>query len=520
VSSLGADVMPVERTALKIGRKVADGTGVQRMGAVTSNEEGGTGARQRAPGLLDVVLAALVPGLPTLRRRPVHGALLIVAGLVGPIVWAVVTVVRHRSWIDVGLDRSVLDQLVGVIAVMLIARMAGVGEVLAAGSARPGAGVRRAVAFATLLAVGVPSAFAVAAVSHARDDIDRTFGSAADRPVFDATAVHTVPTTEPSARPVASTVAPSTTVAISVPELHREIIAHGRTAPDSGVDPAQLADVRTILLLGGDAGPGRSGLRTDSMILLSIHEPSGRAGLVSFPRDARNLLFPPGTYLAEQFPNGYDDIANAIYPRVSYYDEWRAAYEGEGMRPGAVAITQAIGYSLDVTIDDYVVIDMQGFLEVVDALGGVTVDVPKSVPTPGNIPGARHEVPEVIPAGVQHMDGTTALAYVRSRKADSDYSRMARQRAVLSALASQVSITDAIGSYTRITSALGASVHTTMSAAEFAELLGLLGAGTAIVESVGFTPPLISPADPDYDDMAKILGRVQLALVVGEPSGY
>jgi LCP family protein required for cell wall assembly len=491
------------------------------MGTVTSNESGGAGARPDMSGLFEVFIATLVPGLPTLRRRPVHGALLVLAGFVGPIVWAVVTVVRHRSWIDVGLDRSVLDQLVGVIAVMLIARMAGVGEVLAAGSARPGAGVRRAVAFATLLGVGVPSAFAVAAVSDARADIDRTFGSAADRPVFDANAVHTVPTSEPDTVPATSTVAPSTTtLGISVPELPREIITRGRTSPDSGVDPAQLEDIRTILLLGGDAGPGRSGLRTDSMILLSIHEPSGRAGLVSFPRDARNLLFPPGTYLAEQFPNGYDDIANAIYPRVSYYDEWRAAYEVEGMRPGAVAITQAIGYSLDVTIDDYVVIDMQGFLEVVDALGGVTVDVPKSVPAPGNVPGARHEVPEVISAGVQHMDGTTALAYVRSRKADSDYSRMARQRAVLSALASQVSITDAIGSYTRITSALGDSVHTTMSAGEFAELLGLLGAGTAIVESVGFTPPLISPADPDYDDMAKILGRVQLALVVGEPSGY
>lgn len=491
------------------------------MGTVTSNDGGGAGAKPDTSGLFDVFLATLVPGLPTLRRRPVHGALLVVAGFLGPIAWVVVTVLRHRSWIDVGLDRSVLDQLVGVIAVMVIARMAGVGEVLAAGAARPRAGVRRAVAFAALLGVGVPSAFAVAAVSEARDDIDRTFGSASAEPVFDATTEYTVPTTtEPDTVPVASSVAPATTPDISVPELPREVIGHAPMSPDSGVDPTQLEDVRTILLLGGDAGPGRSGLRTDSMILLSIHEPSGRAGLVSFPRDARNLLFPPGTYLAEQFPHGYDDIANAIYPRVSYYEDWRAAYEVEGMRPGAVAITQAIGYSLDVTIDDYVVIDMQGFLEVVDALGGVSVQVPKSVPSPGNVPGAKHEVPEVIEAGLQHMDGTTALAYVRSRKADSDYSRMARQRSVLAALASQVSITDAIGSYTRITSALGNSVHTTMSAEEFAELLGLLGAGTAIVESVGFTPPLVNPADPDYDDMAKVLGRVQLALVVGEPSGY
>src|SRR5690606_1976692 len=163
------------------------------------------------------------------------------------------------------------------------------------------------------------------------------------------------------------------------------------------------------------------------------------------------------------------------------------------------AITQAIGYSLDVTIDDYVVIDMQGFLEVVDALGGVSVQVPKAVPTPGNVPGAKHEVPEVIEAGLQHMHGPTPLADVRTRPADSDVRRGAGDRLVVAARARQASITDASGRHARITSALGGSVHTTMSAEELAELLGLLGAGTASVESVGFTPRRVSPADPNYD---------------------
>ena len=54
-----------------------------------------------------------------------------------------------------------------------------------------------------------------------------------------------------------------------------------------------------------------------------------------------------------------------------------------------MAIAQGIGYSLDVTIDDYVLIDMQGFLEVIDALGGVMVDVPKAVPAPGQSAGRR-----------------------------------------------------------------------------------------------------------------------------------
>lgn len=482
----------------------------------TQRDEARAGAG--AHGIVDVLVAAVVPGLPTMRRYKVQGAVLIAVGLVGPIVWLVATVLAHDNWIDLGLDRDALDQLIAVIAIMVIARLAGVGEVLAANATGPGNRTRAAVAFGALLAVTVPSAFAVAAAATARGDIGKAFGSGDTGPIFDAGAVHTTPTVPVASTTTPSTVPTSTAPGHSIP--HEVITIDDDGGPDSGVDPADLEDVTTILLLGGDAGPGRSGLRTDSMILVSIHKPSGRAALVSFPRNAEHLLFPPGSYLHELFPNGYDDIANAIYPRTEYYADWREHYQVEGMEPGAVAITQAIGYSLDVTIDDYVVIDMQGFLDVVDALGGVTVDVPKAVPAPGNPPGAKHPVPDVIPAGVQHMDGTLALSYVRSRKGDSDYYRMARQRSVLAALASQISITDALTSYTAITGAVGDSLVTTMTADEFAYLFGLLGAGTAIVESVGLAPPLMDPTDPDYDQMAKVVGKVQMALVTGEPSGY
>jgi LCP family protein required for cell wall assembly len=205
---------------------------------------------------------------------------------------------------------------------------------------------------------------------------------------------------------------------------------------------------------------------------------------------------------------------------VSSHDELRDAYRIEGLRPGAVATAETLGYSLDVTIDDYVLVDMMGFLEVVDAMGGVTVNVRKAVPTPGNPPGAKHPVPDVIEAGTQHMDGTTALAYVRSRKADSDYQRMRRQRDVLGALATQVTLGDALTGYTAVTSALGDSLHTSLSTEEFANFIAMLGAETSIVESVGLSPPLVDPSNPNYMEMAKIVGRVQLALVAGEPSGY
>jgi polyisoprenyl-teichoic acid--peptidoglycan teichoic acid transferase len=489
------------------------GTG-QRSGATARPT-----AAPRSNGVVDVLVSVLAPGIPTARRRRLHGAVLFVLGVLAPIAWLVISVIRHRSWIELGLDREFLRQLIVVIAVAAITRLAAVGEVLAAAPRGAGTSVRAVTAFAALLAVTVPSAVGAAAAVEAREDIGRAFAEDTEEPLFDASAPIT---TAPDDEPVTNTVAPDPTVPLE--ELTDELAPQMPAAPshpDSAVDPALLTDVSTILLLGGDAGPGRSGLRTDSMILVSIHRPSGRTALISIPRDLERIRFRPGSPLGERYPNGFDEIANAVYPRVTSNERLREAYSSpSGLRPGAVAIAETIGYSLDVTIHDYVLVDMQGFLEVIDALGGVTVDVPKAVPTPGNPPGAKHDVPKTIPAGEQRMDGTLALAYVRSRKADSDYQRMGRQRDVLAALASQVTVGNALTGYTAVTEAVGDSLHTSLTTEEFTTLLGVLGAETAIVESVGLAPPLINTQRPDFDAMAKIVGEVQLALVTGEPSGY
>jgi LCP family protein required for cell wall assembly len=290
--------------------------------------------------------------------------------------------------------------------------------------------------------------------------------------------------------------------------------------PLSGVDPAVVADVRTILLLGGDAGPGRSGLRTDTMMLFSIHRPSGRAALISIPRDLRRMLFPPGSVLEQRYPYGWDDLANAIYPIVSADRSLRGAYEVGEVRPGVVALAHAVGYSFDVAIDDYVLVDMQGFLELIDAIGGVTVNVTKQLPMPGNVPGAATQYPDTVGPGVVHMDGTTALGYVRSRKADSDYQRTRRQRDLLAALATQLDLTEGVTSFPRIADALGGTLRTSLTPDELADTLEVIGGETAIVESVGLVPPLVNVDRPDYQRLAEIVGAVRVALATGVPSGY
>jgi polyisoprenyl-teichoic acid--peptidoglycan teichoic acid transferase len=495
----------------------------------------GTGEleERESSALVPVLLSAAVPGVATYRRHWVLGSVLFAGGVVFPLAWLIFWVADARSWVALGLDRRFLGQLVAVLAIVVVSRVAAVSEVLLSSKERPRRGVRFGVAVAVLIAVALPCVMGADTAAEARADIGRAFQSAPNAPIYEAPAETPATTVAPPTTaltpvaPVTSGAPSSTTVPVRVPSTPPEEMSSATqppappdAPPDSGVDPGLLTGVSTILLLGGDAGPGRSGLRTDSMILVSIDRPSGRAALISVPRNLERLLFPPGTALAQRYPNGFDDISNAVYPRVSSNESLRNAYRIDELSPGAVAIAQGIGYSLDVTIDDYVLIDMQGFLEIIDALGGVMVDVPRAVPAPGNPPGARHPVPSVIPAGLQFMDGTTALSYVRSRKADTDYRRSDRQRLVLSALARQVSLSEALSGYSTVTSVLGDRLRTSLSTDEFVNLLGLLGGETAIVESMGLVPPLVNVARPDYDAMAKIVGKVQMALVTGQPSGY
>jgi polyisoprenyl-teichoic acid--peptidoglycan teichoic acid transferase len=241
--------------------------------------------------------------------------------------------------------------------------------------------------------------------------------------------------------------------------------------------------------------------------------------LVSVPRNLTGLQFPPGSPLAAEYPNGFDDLANAVFPHVSTSPELMEYYGKDGRQPEAVALSEAIGYSLDVDIDDYALVNMQGFTGIIDAVGGVTLDLSDSVPLPPSLPG-EHPLPSSIGPGAVEMDGATAIAYVRSRSADSDYQRMGRQRQLLAALGSQVSATEAISGFGSVTGALADSMRTSMSAGGFTSLLDRLGDDAAIGESVGLVPPLVTPGNPDYAQIRTIIDAVERFVVTGEPSGY
>ena len=478
----------------------------------------------------EIAATLVAPGWSARTRRRTVAIGVFVAGVVAPLVLVVYAVAGRRSWVALTLDEGFLALVMIVGAAALIARVVALAEVwVAAGRIRSLDRPEVAAAVVALVAL-LAGATAVVEVGRVRAALGPTFTEATGGPLFDSD--RPVQTSSPGTSPPSSGPTPesSTTIADLEPRggLGETIVVTTTTTttppgpgrPDSGVSAADLVDVTTVLLLGGDAGPGRSGLRTDSMMLFSLHRPSGRAALVSVPRNLERLLFPPGSALEAAYPNGYTDIANAVYPTVSSRPNLRDAYTVGDIRPGVVAIAQGIGYSLDVTIHDYVLVDMQGFLDLVDALGGVTLDLPAAVPMPGNVPGAPTQYPDTIGPGRVEMDGSTALGYARSRKGDSDYRRARRQRDLLAALARQVSLRDVALSFGSVADAIGGTLRTSLTPDELTDTLNVIGGETAIVESVGLVPPLVDVRRPDYDAMAKIVGAVQMALVTGTDSGY
>jgi LCP family protein required for cell wall assembly len=393
---------------------------------------------------------------------------LLTFGVLLPVAALIVGIVRRNSITGLVLDQTVLRVIQVILAVFVLTRLVAVVEVITAGDEQTKKRLASFVAVIGMLVVAFPAGFSVVRADQLRDVINDVF------------------VTSGTADPLA--------------------ISFGDVASD---------EYQNVLLLGGDEGPGRWALRTDTMILVSIHKPSGRVAMISIPRNLGRLRFPEGSAMADEFPNGFNDLANAIYPYVYAHPDVAAKYLRGSLAPEAVALASAISYSMDVTIHDYVLVNMQGFIEIIDALGGVTVNLDKAIPMPGNVPGAKSKYPPIIGPGEVEMDGTMALGYVRSRAADSDYSRMGRQRRLLELLASQASGTDVLVKFPALADALKDSVRTSLTPSEFAFLADRLRSGANIQESVGLTPPIVQPGRPKYEDVADLIDALQDAIKTG-----
>ena len=414
-----------------------------------------------------VVGALLVPGAPSLFRRTALSAALILLGFVIPVATVVVALVRRNEITSLALDKNFLLAAQTIAVLFVLTRLVSVTEVIrsrAEGSPRR---MASSLAIIGVILLAVPAVWSVARARDLSGVISDVFvSSGSDEP-----------------------------------------LAYG-TSDGASTDD----DFQTILLLGGDEGPGRWALRTDTMILVTIHEESGRIAMISIPRNMNKMQFPPGSAMANEFPKGFPDLANAIYPYVFTHQDVAATYARGELQPEAIALASAISYSMNITIDDYVLVNMQGFLEIIDALGGVTLTLDEKIPMPGNVPGAKHPYPESVGPGEVTMDGTTALGFARSRSGDSDYGRMGRQRQLLTALASQVEGSDILLRFPNLTEIMRWTVRTSLSASEFSSLVDRLRSGASIQESIGLVPPLVNTGNPNFADITNLLDALQASI--------
>jgi LCP family protein required for cell wall assembly len=269
----------------------------------------------------------------------------------------------------------------------------------------------------------------------------------------------------------------------------------------------------TILLIGSDRGYGRRGARADSINVATVDLKTGRVALFGIPRNVAQT--PLGEKTAKALGKTvYPDIINSLYTAGWQHPELAP----EGGDPGAEAVRETASLILGIPIDYYAVVDMMGLVDMVDALGGVTVRLSK----PMNITYAPLEeggekVSYHFPAGVQHFDGLEALAFARNRSDSDDYSRMARQRCILMALLDQSGVAELTLRFPKIASAIKKNLNTDIPIDALPTLIRLRSKlNTEEMISVGFVPPdYVSGRTPErYPilDLAKVKQTVRTIL--------
>ena len=283
----------------------------------------------------------------------------------------------------------------------------------------------------------------------------------------------------------------------------------GSALPNVTIPPWDGKERLNILLIGTDQRPKEGTYNTDTLIVVSIDPTTKQVAMFSLPRDTVNVPLPPGP-LRNAYAHGvYPKKINALFTSVRNRPDLVA---GTDRTRGYNALKQTLGNLYGLDIKYFVEVNFDGFKQVVDALGGVTINVqiPVSDESYPSDTGRRARV--YIPAGIQHMTGAEALVYARSRHSgQGDFDRAARQQRVLTSLREQADIANLIPRIPQLVDAFKATVRTDIPQSELAKLAGLAGSvNTRDIRSYVFSPPRYG-SEPGGDPRGYvIIPKVQL----------
>ena len=264
-----------------------------------------------------------------------------------------------------------------------------------------------------------------------------------------------------------------------------------------------------FLMMGGDAGDDRTGRRPDSLSILSVDAQTGQTAIISVPRNFQNAQFSAGSPMRALYPDGYncgdECLINAINTEVT--NEHADLYPGVA-DPGAQATMEAVSGTLGMQIQAYVLVDMEGFSTLIDAMGGIRIKAGGWVPMSGYFDEATktHGMPlGWIPAGDQTLNGAQALWYGRSREYVDDYSRIQRQQCVQQAMLKQLDPATLLSKFEDIARAGTKVVESNISSAQLGSFLDLaIKAKGKDVKRLTIGPPDFDPSfstNPDFDQI-------------------
>ncbi|WP_045301014.1 LCP family protein [Microbacterium trichothecenolyticum] len=279
-----------------------------------------------------------------------------------------------------------------------------------------------------------------------------------------------------------------------------------------------------ILLLGADSGEGRDSMRFDSISVVSVNATTGATTITGIPRDMPHFPFAEGP-MQDTYPNGHEGHAdptcgwgsgiNQLRTEVEVCQDGNQLYpdaEANGSEPGIEATKDAAEGILGIEIPYFVFVDMHGFASLVDALGGVDINVTERLPKGGPPEGVDpHDVDSWaigwIEPGQQHMDGDTAQWYARSRYTTSDFDRMKRQRELQQAILAQFTPDVVLTRFQDVAAAGADIVKTDLPQSLIPTLVDLaLKAKDQPVQTIELTPAGgIDEFNPDYAYIAQLV---------------
>ena len=288
----------------------------------------------------------------------------------------------------------------------------------------------------------------------------------------------------------------------------------GAAAPGDGDDPWAGTGRVNVMLVGSDAGEDRDGIRPDSIMVASVDTKTGETVLFGIPRNLQNIPFSKDNPLSKQYPKGFNCGDQCLMEYVWTLGRDNAELFPGDDNPGLTVTKDAASQILGLDIDYTTVIDLQGFTQLVDAMGGVTIDVKERVCIGCKIEGGVVVgTTGYIEPGVQKLDGYRALWYSRSRaeSTDGDFSRMRRQRCMVGALLNQVNPTSMLVRYPKLAKTLEDNVKVDIPQQDlkaWSELV-LRIQDKGKIQSLPLTNKNIDVNKPDY---AKIHAMVDEAI--------